>query len=161
VLLHQGIKTIVAGTSSDSHRLAIAKRLGAVRVVDVEKEDLLEIVRNETDGAGADAVFETAGAAASASACLQAVRPLGSYTQVGHFGRQIPVFLDHVAFKQLRLAGSIAYTVATWERTMRLLSQGLRGGAIITHRLTLQHWREGFDLFEQKVALKVLLTPKN
>jgi L-iditol 2-dehydrogenase len=159
VLLHSGVRTFVAGTSMDAGRLALAKQLGAARVIDVERENLVEIVRAETAGVGVDVAFEVAGAAASASACLAALRPLGRYTQVGHFGREITVPFDHVAFKQLLVAGSVGYTVATWRRTLELLAQGLQPSRIVTHRLPLEQWREGFDLFERKAALKVLLRP--
>lgn len=159
VLAHHGIKTIVAGTTADGARLELAKKLGAARVVDVQKENLDEIVRAETDGAGVDVAFEVAGVAASAKGCLDSLRPLGSYTQVGHFGRDITVPFDRIGFKQLRVAGSVGYTVATWTRTMTLLAQGLKPTRIVTHRLPLAEWRRGFDLFESKSAAKVLLFP--
>jgi L-iditol 2-dehydrogenase len=159
VLLHAGVRTLVAGTSADAARLALARQLGAARVIDVERENLADTVRDETAGLGVDVAFEVAGAAASASACLGALRPLGRYTQVGHFGREITVPFDHVGFKQLRVAGSVGYTVATWRRTLKLLALGLRPSRIVTHRLSLEQWREGFDLFERKEAVKVLLRP--
>lgn len=159
LLAHQGVKTIVAGTAADASRLELARSLGAARVVDVQKENLDEIVRAETAGAGVDIAFEVAGAAASAKACLDALRPLGRYTQVGHFGREITVPLDRVGFKQLRVVGSVGYTVATWSRTMTLLAQGLKPTRIVTHRLPLTEWQTGFDLFERKEAAKVLLLP--
>lgn len=159
VLVHHGIKTMVAGTTADATRLALARQLGAARVVDVEKEDLGEIVRVATGGSGVDHAFEVAGVAASARACLDALRPLGHYTQVGHFGRDITVPFDRIGFRQLRVAGSVGYTVATWTRTMRLLAEGLKPSQIVTHRLPLADWRQGFDLFERKEAVKVLLSP--
>ena len=159
VLQHAGIRTIVAGTSADTTRLALAQKLGAARVVDVQRENLAAVVSDETKGVGIDVAFEVAGVAASATACLDALRPLGRYTQVGHFGREILVPFDRIGFKQLRVAGSVGYTVATWNRTMKLLAQGLRPSRIVTHRLNLDQWREGFDLFERKSALKVLLIP--
>ncbi len=159
VLVHHGIKTIVAGTTADATRLALAQRLGATRVVDVQTENLDDIVRAETGGLGVDVAFEVSGAAASARACLDALRPLGRYTQVGHFGRDITVPFDRIGFRQLRVAGSVGYTVATWSRTMRLLAQGLQPTRIVTHRFPLAEWRRGFDLFERKEAVKVLLLP--
>ncbi len=159
VLVHQGIRTIVAGTSADAARLEFARQLGAARVVDVQTENLAEAVRAETGGSGVDAAFEVAGAAASAVACLNALRPLGRYTQVGHFGRDITVPFDRIGFRQLTVAGSVGYTVATWTRTLRLISQGLRPSRIVTHRLPLSSWQEGFTLFDQKKAVKVLLNP--
>lgn len=159
VLQHQGIRTIVTGTSADSSRLALATKLGAARVVDVQRENLGAIVLEETGGHGVDVAFEVAGAAASAAACLDALRPLGRYTQVGHFGRDIVVPFDRIGFKQLQVNGSIGYTAATWSRAMRLLVDGLRPSRIVTHRFPLDQWETGFDLFERKEALKVLLTP--
>jgi L-iditol 2-dehydrogenase len=159
VLQHEGIRTIVAGTTADAGRLELAKNLGAARIVDVQQDNLAAIVREETGGLGVDVAFEVAGVGASAAACLDALRPLGRYTQVGHFGRDILVPFDRIGFKQLRVHGSVGYTVATWNRTMKLLSQGLRPSRIVTHRLPLERWREGFDLFERKAALKVLLAP--
>lgn len=159
VLAHQGIKTIVAGTTADAGRLALAGKLGAARTVDVLKENIDEVVRAETGGTGVDIAFEVAGAAPSAKACLDVLRPLGQYTQVGHFGREITVPFDRIGFKQLRVSGSVGYTAATWTRTMQLLAQGLRPTRIVTHRFPLAQWRDGFELFERKEAVKVLLAP--
>lgn len=159
VLVHRGIKTIVAGTTADATRLELARKLGAARTVDVQQENLLEVVRGMTDGAGVDVAFEVAGVAASAAACLESLRPLGRYTQVGHFGRDITVPFDRIGFKQLTVAGSVGYTAATWSATLQLLAAGLRPSRIVTHRLPLERWAEGFELFERKAALKVILFP--
>lgn len=159
VLVHQGIRTIVAGTTADAARLSMAAKLGAVRTVDVGQDNLADAVQAETAGAGVDVAFEVSGAAPSAKACLDALRPFGQYTQVGHFGREITVPFDRIGFRQLRVTGSVGYTAATWTRTMQLLAQGLKPTRIVTHRFPLDRWREGFDLFEKKEAVKVLLTP--
>jgi L-iditol 2-dehydrogenase len=159
VLRHLGIKTLVAGTTADAPRLALARELGAARTIDVETESLLDAVCAEAGPLGVDLAFEVAGAAPSAAACLDALRPLGQYTQVGHFGRDIAVPFDRIGFKQLRVTGSVGYTVATWTRTLNLIAQGLRPSRIVTHRLPLARWAEAFDLFDRKVAAKVLLLP--
>jgi len=159
VLVHLGIRTIVAGTTPDARRLQLARELGAIRTVDVQQENLAEVLRDATAGKGVDVAFEVSGAANSARACLDVLGPFGRYTQVGHFGRDITVPFDHIAFRQLRVTGSVGYTARTWEHTMKLLSAGLRPSQIVTHRLPLSRWREGFDLFERKEALKVLLNP--
>ncbi len=159
VLVHQGNRTIVAGAGGDAGRLRLAEKLGAARVVDVSKEDLKEVVSEETEGLGVDAVFEVAGVQASATACLETVRPLGSYTQVGHFGREIPLPLDHVAFKQLTLRGSVGYRRESWARTMELLAENIEPSRIVTHRFPLVEWEKGVDLFQKKDAVKVILHP--
>lgn len=159
VLGHLGVRTLVAGTSADAARLALARELGVADTLDVEHTDLAARVRTVAGPHGVDVAFEVAGAAASAAACLHALRPHGTYVQVGHFGRDITVPFDRIGFKELQVTGSVGYTEATWTRTLRLLAQGLRPSRIVTHRLPLARWQEGFAAFEQKSAAKVLLIP--
>lgn len=157
VLARQGIPTLVVGAPSDAARLDLARELGAAETVSGDPEAVAEQVRAFTGGKGMDVAFEVSGAAAAADTCLSALRPLGRYTQVGHFGRRVEVPLDHVGFKQLRLQGSVGYTRATWDRSLELLAGGLRPSRIVTHRFPLKDWQTGFDLFEKQAALKVLL----
>jgi L-iditol 2-dehydrogenase len=160
LLVAEGIKTLVAGTDADLARLDLAKRMGADTVVNVNQQDLLATVRAKTGGLGADVVMECAGVGASVGACLDAVRPLGHYTQVGHFGKDITAPWDRIAFKQIRITGSVGYTAATWVRMLKILEQGqVRLGDLITHKLPIEEWRRGFDACEDKSALKVLLQP--
>jgi L-iditol 2-dehydrogenase len=160
LLAAQGIKTIVAGATTDYLRLEAAGRFGAAVTVDVGREDLETVVREETDGFGVDLALECAGVAASAASAMAVVRPLGRYVQVGHFGHDVTLPLDRVAFRQLQVAGSVGYTANTWVRALGLLGSGtVRLGDLITHRLPLADWRLGFDLCQQKDALKVVLSP--
>lgn len=160
LLIAQGIKTIVAGTSDDDIRLDLARQYGAARIVKVDQEDLMTIIDEETLGMGVDLAIECAGAEGSVQNCLRALRPLGQYVQVGHFGRDLRVTWDHVAFKQLRIDGSVGYTRETWSQTIRILEQGnLKVHDVITHRMPLSDWKTGFELSEKKKAVKVLLFP--
>ncbi len=161
LLVAQGLKTIVLGAAADQMRLKMAKQMGAAVVCEVTSEDPLELVRSETDGFGAELVFECAGAAASARTCFAVARPLGSFTQVGHFGGNVDLNFDAVAFKQLRVNGSVGYTAATWTRMLKILAAGeVRLGDLISHRLPLEKWAAGFAACEEKSALKVLLDPR-
>jgi L-iditol 2-dehydrogenase len=161
LLLAQGIKTIVAGTSDDHLRLDLAKRYGAARTVAVDKENLASIIEEETLGLGVDLALECAGAEASVRNCLQALKPLGQYVQVGHFGMDLTIPWDLIAFRQLKIHGSVGYNRDTWLQTFRILEQGnLDVKDMITHRLNLQEWEKGFGLLEKKEAVKVLLYPE-
>jgi L-iditol 2-dehydrogenase len=159
LLLAQGIKTIVAGTSDDQMRLDLAKSYGAHRCVAVDVEDLEAIIAEETNGLGVDVAFEVAGAEASVRNCMNNLRPLGHYIQVGHFGKDLRVPWDLIAFRQLRIDGSVGYTHTTWMQTMRILEQGFDVKPLITHDLDLADWKTGFDLMEAKKAVKILLNP--
>jgi L-iditol 2-dehydrogenase len=160
LLVAAGLKTIVAGAGTDGDRLALAGKMGATVLVDVSRDDLAAMVRDQTDGLGVDLAFECSGAAASAGNCLRAMRPLGQYVQVGHFGRDITLPFDLVAFRQIHVQGSVGYTEATWRRALAILAEGrVRLSDLITHRLPLDRWEEGFALAERRAAGKVLLLP--
>jgi L-iditol 2-dehydrogenase len=129
-------------------------------VVDVSEQDLQAVVRDATEGRGADVVFECSGAPSSIGSCLEVVRPLGAYTQVGICGREVTVDFDAILFKQLRVRGSVAYSVRTWERLLRILGQGkIRLADLVTHTLPLERWEEAFELCEKKRGIKVLISP--
>ena len=161
VLLAHGLKVIVAGTHHDELRLNMARQYGAAVTVAVDQENLAEIIATETDGQGVALAIETAGAEGSVRNCMQSLRPLGHYVQVGHFGRDLTLPWDLVAFRQLQLHGSVGYTKETWRRTMQILGQHMLDlSDVITHRLPLHDWRKGFDLMEEKQAVKVLLSPE-
>lgn len=160
LLLAQGVKVIVAGTDEDTEKLKTATDWGAHRAVSVNSENLQAIIRDETQGRGVDIAFETAGAEASAANCLQALRPLGQYVQVGHFGKEITIPFDLSAFRQLQIMGSVGYTRATWDRAISIINQGkVDLEAVISHRLPLSEWKKGFDLMDQRKSMKILLYP--
>lgn len=160
LLLAQGLKTIVAGTREDEDKLKTAMEWGAYATVMVDVEDLQAVVQQETQGKGVDIAFETAGAQGSVANCLTALRPLGQYVQVGHFGKEITIPFDLTAFRQLNIKGSVGYTRATWDRAIEIINLGtINLEEVISHRMPLSDWQKGFDLMEQKKSLKILLYP--
>lgn len=64
------------------HRRKLALEVGATRVVNPEEEDLVAIVKEETDGLGADVAVEAV--AAMLVDCIYLVRPHGKILQFGH-----------------------------------------------------------------------------
>jgi L-iditol 2-dehydrogenase len=159
LLARQGIKTIVAGTSDDTMRMDMALKYGAYKTIAVDKEEIVPFIHAETDGYGVDVAFEVAGVQGSVSNCMESLRPLGHYVQVGHFGKDLLMPWDLVAFRQLRIDGSVGYIRKTWDNTMRILGQGLNVKDVITHEMSIADWQKGFDLMEAKQAVKILLNP--
>jgi L-iditol 2-dehydrogenase len=161
LLVAEGVKTIVAGANGDDGRLQAALRMGAAAVVNVGERNLLDAVRDDTDGLGVDVAFECAGHASSVRGCLDALRPMGRYTQVGICGREIQFPIDQIFYKQLQLSGSICYTAKTWDRMMKIYAQGhIRLNDIVSCKLPISEWRKAFDLCAGRQALKVLMYPE-
>jgi L-iditol 2-dehydrogenase len=161
LLVAEGVTTIVAGASGDETRLEAARRFGAAMVVNVAERSLLDALREITDGRGVNVAFECAGHESSVRGCLEALRPMGRYTQVGICGREIKFPIDQIFYKQLKLSGSICYTAGTWARMMKIYAQGrVRIDDIVSNKLPISDWRTAFDLCMQKRGLKILMYPE-
>jgi L-iditol 2-dehydrogenase len=160
MLAAHGLKVIVAGLSEDHMRLDMAKQYGAAVVVKVDEEDLQNLILEETKGNGVSLAIECAGAEQSVRNCMEALKPLGHYVQVGHFGKNLTLPWDFVAFRQLKIFGSVGYTKVTWHQSMKILGQRIVDlSDVITHRFDLNEWEKGFDLMMRKQAVKILLNP--
>jgi L-iditol 2-dehydrogenase len=161
LLMAEGIRTIVAGAPNDQARLAAAEAMGAT-TVNIGERPLQDAVVEMTRGLGVDVAFECAGHPDSVRACLDALRPMGRYTQVAICGREIQFPIDRIFYKQLTMCGSICYTERTWHRMMQIFAQGrVRLDDLITQKVPLSDWRTAFDLCEQRRGIKVLIYPED
>ena len=153
---------VVCGTSQDASRLELAQKLGADLAVDVEAKDVLGLIRDLTAAEGADVFLECAGAPAAARMGLRATRRGGQYTQIGLFPGRFELDFGLIAYKELRVTGSLGQRSTSWRRALGLLEQGLVNTEIlVSHRLSLAEWQEAFHLFESGQGLKIVLEPED
>jgi L-iditol 2-dehydrogenase len=156
----EGARVVVGGTSADSRRLELASGLGVHRTVDVEREDPIAILRDLTDGLGADVVVECAGAMPAIRKSIDIVRRGGLVTQIGLSGRSVELEIDKLVRKEVRLQGVFSANWRSWEYAIRLVEQGrVSLTPVISHRLPLSEWCEGLSMAERREGLKVLLMP--
>jgi L-iditol 2-dehydrogenase len=161
LLVAEGIRTIVAGAPGDQERLQAAARIGAAAVVNIAEQNLSEVTQELTGGAGVDVAFECAGHPGSVRGCLEALRPMGRYTQVAICGREIQFPIDQIFYKQLTMSGSVCYTARTWEKMMRIYAEGkVRLDDLVSVKLPISQWRTAFGLCADKKAIKVLMYPE-
>lgn len=155
-----GARVVVCGTPGDRGRLEIARSLGASEAVDVSAGDLAECIRRLTGGRGADVAIECSGAEKSAAQCLQLLRKRGRYMQMGLFGKPVAVDLDLLTYKEIQHSCSFASTHSSFEAALRLMDCGLVDPLpLVSARLPLESWQEGFRIMESKEGLKVLFYP--
>jgi len=153
------IKVIVTGTSADKDRLRLAETLGADMTVDVEMEDPAETVKSLTNGLGADVVFEASGSSAARKQAFEIVRRCGKVGLIGITGKPQEINLDKVVEGELEVKGTWGTTWTSWRKALNLISSGkIQVAPLITTKLPLESWQEGFRMMEKGKALKVLLT---
>lgn len=161
VLKASGATVVMLGTSGDLDRMRLARQLGADHVVNVQTESPDALIRDITpEGLGADVVYECSGAGPAAQQLLTLVRRGGRYVQIGLFGKSVAWDLDQVCFRELTVTGSNAQIPSAWTRALQLLeTKQVDTAPLITASYPVTEWETAFAGFENKTAIKTLLTP--
>jgi len=157
----KGAFSVLCGTGVDEKRLELGRRLGADVTVNVQAEDPWEVISGLTNGAGADVFIECSGSPAAVRMGLQLVRRAGRYTQIGLTGQAFELDFDMVAYKEIKVRGSLGQRWTSWRQGLGLLSKGLvKTEELVSDILPLSRWETGFRKVENKEGLKVILEPE-
>jgi (R,R)-butanediol dehydrogenase/meso-butanediol dehydrogenase/diacetyl reductase len=110
-------------------------------------DELIEQIRERTDGAGVDVAIECAGKEPALNAAVDAVRPQGSVVQTGLHTRPASTFPERWSAKDITIEGTWCYSVTDWPRVIRLIARGrYRVERIVTAQLPLANVvDQGFD----------------
>lgn len=136
---------IVTGLSMDDYRLEMAASFGASAVVDVEKEDVVERVRELTGGEMADVVVDVTGSGQAVRRSLELVRPMGTVISAGVTGDGTlsPIPLDALLYGEIRLQGVFTNDSWSMRRAIRLARQHRYPfESLVTHRFPLEKAQE-------------------
>lgn len=143
-------------------RRALAARFGA-EPIDPTTEAAPDIVRQATDGRGADALIEAAGGPAAARLALDLVRPGGTISTVAVHTESRLAFSPVEAYdKNLTYRVGRCPARALIDGLIPLVLSGkYELSAVISHRLPLAEGSEGYALFDQRRdgCTKVVLVP--
>jgi alcohol dehydrogenase len=157
---------IATGLSSDQKRMDLAKEMGADIVVNVEKEDTLEVVRHATGGRMADLFMDVTGNPAAIAGSLDLVRKGGRIVQAGTTGTtaQTPMLLNKLTFKEISFLGTFSHSNLSVAAAMRVAASGKYPiDKMVTHTLPLKDVLHAFALTQREVQgeddIKVLLDP--
>jgi L-iditol 2-dehydrogenase len=156
-----GARTVIVGVAGDEERLDVAKSLGADCAL-VEQGGLAErLIHELSGGEGCDLFVEASGTAGAAQLGLASLRRGGQYLQVGLAGQPFAIDLSLLAYKELKMLGSLSQVWPAWERALLLLSRRqVNVRALQTHIFALGQWEEAFRVFASKRGLKVMLRPE-
>jgi threonine dehydrogenase-like Zn-dependent dehydrogenase len=151
---------VMIGLAADAERLRLAADLGAI-ALNAEAQDPVAAVRDITGGLGADIVFEAAGHPSAVPQALGLVRRGGRVGVLGLGHAPSSFNTADLAYREIELIGSRAYTPATWRRLPAMLdAQQSLLAQLATHRLPLEKAAEGIELMKARKGLKILFTPE-
>lgn len=136
---------IVTGLTIDGYRLEMAASFGADAVIDVEKEDMSERVKELTGGDMADVVIDVTGSGQAVRKSLDLVRPMGTVVNAGVTGDGTlsPIPLDALLYKEIRLQGVFTNDSWSMRRAIKLARQHKYPfESLVTHRFPLEQAQE-------------------
>ena len=154
-----GAEAYLCGVTKDAKRLELGKKLGASRIIDVQKESINEIIAEKTDRMGADVVLECSGNARAASAGFDIIRKGGQYTQIGLFGAPITFDFVKIAYKEIKATGSFSQKWSAWLHTMNLLDRNkIDLKSLISHKFKIDDWEKAFNMAQSGDGLKIIFS---
>jgi len=155
----RGARVLVADLSPE--RLAVAKKLGAVRVINPREEDIVKVIAAETDGEGADLSVDAVGGAVTKKAALEAVRPGGASVWIGLHENSVTLDTYNITLPERTVFGTYAATLAELQQALDLMAAGKVDALSWVQRFPLE---EGVTAFRRMLAaqgtdLKAVVCP--
>jgi D-xylulose reductase len=132
---------------SDIHepKLELARKLGAVLPVNVRSRNLREVVMRESDGWGADVVFECSGYPPAMAEMFDLVCPGGKIALVGIPLEPFPFDVSKAQIKEARVESIFRYA-HVYPRAVAMIASGkIDVKPLITDRFAFENSVEAFD----------------
>jgi L-iditol 2-dehydrogenase len=146
----------------DASRLEMARSLGADAVIDSSRESLTTRIQQLTKGRGVDVALEAVGRPEPVTAAIDCTRKGGTVALVGNIAPEVPIPLQKVVTRQIRLQGSCASS-GEYPQAMQWMAEGkIKVAPLITAVAPLE---EGPAWFARLYArepnlMKVVLDPR-
>jgi threonine 3-dehydrogenase len=140
------------------YRLALARRMGATRALDVRSQSLDEAMRELGMEEGWDVGLEMSGNPSAFRDLLRTMHHGGSVALLGIMPKDTGIDWDQVIFKGLVLKGVYGREMfETWYKMSAMLQSGLDISPVITHRLAIEDYQDGFAIMDSGQSGKVIL----
>jgi threonine 3-dehydrogenase len=152
-----GARHIVV-TDVNDFRLGLAKRMGASRAINVARESLDATMKDLGMQEGFDVGLEMSGNPSAFRDLLRTMHHGGNVALLGIPPDNTAIDWNEVIFKGLVIKGVYGREMfETWYKMAAMLQSGLDITPIITHRLPLSEYREGFEIMKSGQSGKVIL----
>ncbi|GAC1667297.1 MAG: L-threonine 3-dehydrogenase [Steroidobacteraceae bacterium] len=154
---HCGARHIVI-TDVNDYRLGLAAKMGASKALNVSRDSLDESMRDLGMEEGFDVGFEMSGNAAALREMLRTMNHGGNISMLGIPPGETAIDWNQVIFKGLVIKGIYGREMfETWYKMSSMLQSGLDVRPVITHRLGIHDYREGFEIMNSGKSGKITL----
>jgi len=156
-----GAKQVIAIGHKNKYRAALAKKLGADKVIVSSEEDPVAAVMAATDNQGVDEVLEMSGSEKALNQAVDVVREAGNIQLLGIFPKPVNYNINKLITKGARMHGIHGRRMyQDWYRMQGLFkNKNLNLMPAVTHRFPLSKINEAMELMRKGDCGKVVLIP--
>jgi L-iditol 2-dehydrogenase len=143
-------KVILSGTNPS--RLALGEKLGADIIINVKEKNLQDEIMKETNGRGAEYIFESAGVQDTVSQVINIAAPKGKICIYG-----VPIRpIDNVDFAEFLMRDLTMVAAAgaqnTFSQAIKIVSSGILDiEKVITHTFPLEEIEHAFEVTDKRL----------
>jgi threonine 3-dehydrogenase len=158
---HCGARHVVI-TDVNDYRLQLAAKMGASRALNVGRASLDDAIRDLGMEEGFDVGFEMSGNPSAFREMLRTMNHGGRISMLGIPSSDTAIDWNQVIFKGLVLKGIYGREMfETWYKMASMLQSGLNVRPVITHRLGVRDYLEGFQIMNSGQSGKITLDWSN
>ena len=157
VARHCGARHVVI-TDVNPYRLDLARRMGASVALNVAERSLTDVMAELGMTEGFDVGLEMSGVPSAFAAMLETMNHGGRVAVLGIPPAQMSLDWSKIIFKGLTIKGIYGREMfETWYRMAGLIQSGLDLSPVITHRLPIDRFQEGFETMASGQSGKIIL----
>ena len=154
---HVGARHVVI-TDVNDYRLELARKMGAHRTVNIQREKLRDIMPSLNMVEGFDVGLEMSGVPAAFRDMLDVMNHGGKIAMLGIPPGDMAIDWTQIIFKGLTLKGIYGREMfETWYKMIAMIQGGLDLTPMITHRFDVKDYLEGFRTMGSGKSGKVVL----
>ncbi|WP_294609163.1 L-threonine 3-dehydrogenase [uncultured Roseovarius sp.] len=132
-------------TDINPYRLDLARKMGVQYVVDVSSQQLRDVMGDIGMTEGFDVGLEMSGAAPAMQQMIARMNNGGKLALLGIAPTEFAVDWNSVIFKMLHIKGIYGREMyETWYKMIALVQSGLDVSGLITHRISIDDYKDGF-----------------
>ena len=145
-------------TDVNDYRLDLARKMGASRAINVSRERISDVFEDLNMSNGFDVGLEMSGNPDAFKDMLENMYHGGKIALLGLLPKSTQIKWDEIIFKGLHVKGIYGREIyETWYKMTQMLRSGLDISPVLTHKLPIDDFQEGFDIMESGNCGKVVL----
>lgn len=154
---HAGARHVVI-TDVNDYRLDLARKMGATRAVNVQREDLKQVIKDLGMTEGFDVGLEMSGNPSGLRQLIDCTRHSGNISLLGIPPKDTSIDWSQVIFKGLTLKGIYGREMfETWYKMNAMVQSGLDVSPIITHSFKADDFQQAFEVMKGGNSGKVII----